>query len=117
MGYGNSKAIHSVSEGGIRMTKNEVQINFSNLSKDIPYTFILKRWQNGKRYNTFFVLFDAAFEFWHGERSFKLCLPIQPVLNAIKTLPMNVKRADSVRLTFIKRDMGEIEITNVEVVK
>ena len=95
---------------------DEVHINFSNLRKNIPYTFILHNWRMGKRYRNFSVLFDASFESPRNDRIFKLCLPIPRVIDALNPIGMKYKRARDVKLTFQKLDRGIIDILDIQVV-
>ena len=96
---------------------DEPHINFSKLKKYFPYTFTLHNWARGKRYKRFYYLFDASVEFPHATRSFKLCLPAYKIESALAPWGMKYKRAHTVKITFEKLDKGEINITNLEVIK
>ena len=68
----------------------------------------------GVRYRNFFVLFDASLP-TKPDRIFKLCLPARKIERAL--YPIKVPDAHTAKITFIKKDRGEIDITNIEVVK
>lgn len=97
------------------MTKEpEIHINFSNLKKFIPYTFILPHWKMGRRYKNFFYLFDAILELPHANRSFKLLLPAQSIERELYPIRLAIKQAENVRITFEKLDKGRINIIKLE---
>ena len=74
------------------MEKQLVQINYSNLSNNTPYEFIIHNWQMGEKYKNYYILFEASWEFDHGNRRFILCLPLFKVLRVLNRVSLRLKK-------------------------
>ena len=97
----------------------KVQIRFSDLKKEVPYTFVLVKPRMGGiiKYGTKrYVLFDSYFEFEQGRRIFTLCLPLIVVYKIFSTVKVEVKNADLVRITLVKHSYGVTEIKEIKVI-